>query len=89
MVACGNQGIRRAAFQSDSMQLINAINGKAPPLEIYGITEDIQVLASSFEAIMFLWFPRERNVVADLLVKSALSLYEQEVGEDVLIPPPN
>lgn len=74
---------------SDSLQLITAINSKLPPLEIYGIAEDIQSLALAFDVVVFVWIPREKNVEVDMLAKSTLSLYEQEVVVENLIPPPN
>ena len=60
-----------------------------PPLEIYGVVEDILLMAEDFDVVVFAWISRERNVESDLLAKNALCLYEQEVGEAGLMPPPN
>lgn len=87
--ACRNLGVREAQFESDSRQLINAIISDQPVLEIYGIVEDILRLALEFETIVFVWIPRMRNAEADMYAKQALSLLVREVGEAVLMPPPN
>ena len=101
VIACRDQGMKRVRFESDSIQLIQAINSKEPPPEIYGIVEDIFLIARSFDVSVFVWISRLRNdvadlldllaknAVADLLAKNALSLYEQEVVVDVLNPPLN
>ncbi|XP_009139318.2 uncharacterized protein LOC103863312 [Brassica rapa] len=85
---CSLQSVKEVFFESDSSQLISAVNGGNPPLELYGIVEDIHIIASAFDDVVFGWISRERNVEADLLAKSALSLYEQEVVV-ALMPPPN
>lgn len=89
VTACRDPGLKRVEFMSDSLQLITAINSKLPPLEIYGIAEDIQSLALAFDVVVFVWIPREKNVEVDMLAKSTLSLYEQEVVVENLLPPPN
>lgn len=76
-------------FETDSQQLCSAINNRAPPLEIYGIVEDILLLTSSFDCFAFEWIPRERNREADLLSKAALALLEQNVVVADYMPPPN
>ena len=87
--ACRNLGIREVQFESDSRQLINAITSDQPILEIYGIVEDILRLSLDFETVAFVWIPRLRNAEADMYAKQALSLIVREVGEAVLMPPPN
>ncbi|KAF3503860.1 hypothetical protein F2Q69_00045447 [Brassica cretica] len=47
-------GIRRLKCESDSSQLIKALNSSTEPLEIYGTISDIRIDASSFDAIFFL-----------------------------------
>ncbi|KAH0881977.1 LOW QUALITY PROTEIN: hypothetical protein HID58_058073 [Brassica napus] len=41
-------GVKEALFEPDSSQLISAVNGDNPPLELYGIVEDIHIIASAF-----------------------------------------
>ena len=43
--ACRRSGIKEVRIESDSAQLIKAINNRDPPLEIYGIVEDILLMA--------------------------------------------
>ncbi|XP_048630385.1 uncharacterized protein LOC125603339 [Brassica napus] len=88
VATCSSHGVKEALFESDSSQLISAINGDNPPLELYGIVEDIHIIASAFDDVVFGWISRERNEEADLLAKNALRLYEQEVVV-ALMPPPN
>lgn len=87
VATCSSHGVKEAVFESDSSQLISAVNGDNPPLELYGIVEDIRIIASAFDDDVFGWISRERNEEADLLAKNAL-LYEQEVVV-ALMPPPN
>lgn len=89
VLACRRAGIKEVRLESDSVQIIKAINLREPPLEIYGIVEDIRLMAEDFDVVVFAWISRERNVESDLLAKNALCLYEQEVGEAGLMPPPN
>nr|VDD53092.1 unnamed protein product [Brassica oleracea] len=81
-------GVKEVQFEADSAQLIMAITSKMPPMEIYGIVEDITRLSVDFEFVVFGWIPRLRNVEADCIAKQALSMFEQEVV-GVLLPPPN
>lgn len=81
-------GVKEVQFEADSAQLIMAITSKMPPMEIYGIVEDITRLSVDFEFVVFVWIPRLRNVEADCIAKQALSMFEQEVV-GVLLPPPN
>ena len=89
MMTCCRLGVKDVRFDSDSRLLINAINGKDPLLEIYGVVEDIHILSNAFDVVSFAWLSRERNGEADLLAKNALSLYEQGVVVATLMPPPN
>ena len=58
-------------------------------MELYGILEDILRLSNEFDVVVFGWISRESNGVVDLLAKNTLSLYEQEVAGEELIPPSN
>ncbi|KAF3532358.1 hypothetical protein DY000_02043764 [Brassica cretica] len=88
VATCSSHGVKEAVFESDSSQLISAVNGDNPPLELYGIVEDIRIIASAFNDVVFGWISRKRNEEADLLAQNALRLYEQEVVV-ALMPPPN
>ena len=81
--------LKRVRFESDSAHLIKAINKREPDMELYGILEDILRLSNEFDVVVFGWISRESNGVVDLLAKNTLSLYEQEVAGEELIPPPN
>ncbi|XP_056862473.1 uncharacterized protein LOC130510143 [Raphanus sativus] len=84
---CRAMGLKEVRFESDSAQLIKAINGKRPSLDLYGIVEDILSMAKDFEIAVFIWISRLKNAEADVLAKNALNVFEQEVvGE--FIPPP-
>ncbi|KAF3528424.1 hypothetical protein DY000_02043517 [Brassica cretica] len=62
---------------------------KEPPLELYGIVQDILTMSVSFDYVVFVWISRLRNINADAAAKNTLSLLEQDVVVDELIPPPN
>ncbi|KAL0884927.1 hypothetical protein Bca101_008909 [Brassica carinata] len=87
MDACRSMGLKEVRFESDSAQLIKAINGKEPKLELYCIVEDIHSMAKEFEVVVFVWISRLSNIVADVLAKNALNVLDQEVVGD-LFPPP-
>ncbi|WZZ37663.1 hypothetical protein YC2023_033922 [Brassica napus] len=44
---------------------------------------------NSSRNVVFVWIPQLRNAEADMYAKQALSLIVREVGEAVLMPPPN
>ena len=69
---CKELGIQKIQCESDSSQLIKAINDGNAVAEIYGIVADIIILSMSFVSISFVWIPREKNKVADSLAKQAL-----------------
>ncbi|KAF3526316.1 14.7 kDa ribonuclease H-like protein [Brassica napus] len=89
VATCRHQDIKEVQFESDSTQLIKSINKKSPTLEMYGIVEDIHILASAFDRVAFEWIPRKRNSEADMLAKNVLLLYKQEVVVADLMPPAN
>ena len=60
-------------FESDSSQLIQAVNSINASAELYGIVADIKSTASSFEFILFRWISRVRNNEAYELAKRALA----------------
>ncbi|KAL0670624.1 hypothetical protein Bca4012_033328 [Brassica carinata] len=72
LTKCKEKGVKRVICESDSSQLIKAINSGSWKPEIYGIVADICELASSFDVINFFWIPTERNTIADSLAKQCL-----------------
>ena len=66
-------GLKKLAIVSDSQQLVKALNGGSPPLELHGIIYDISVLSLNFEEISFSFVKRENNFKADALAKAALN----------------
>lgn len=73
VIKCKEIGYTRLCCESDSSQLIQAVNSVSNASELYSIVADIRALASSFEAISFRWIPREFTVVADSLAKRILA----------------
>jgi len=71
---CKELGIWRFRCESDSTQLIKALNSKMEPPELYGIIADIRLDCTTFDSVSFIWIPRLRNVDADRLAKQALNL---------------
>ena len=71
---CKELGIQRVRCESDSSQLINALNSTVEPPEIYGIVADIRIECAAFESFSFDWIPRGRNSDADTLANQALCL---------------
>lgn len=69
---CKLMGVKRLRCESDSAQLIKAINSNAPKPEIYGIVSDILELSCFFDVIVFSWIPRGKNSIADELAKLGL-----------------
>ena len=70
---CIAKGLRAVKCESDSLQLIRALNEETPISEIYGIIADILNLVVAFDYVSFVWIPRSENKAADALAKQALS----------------
>ncbi|KAL0756734.1 hypothetical protein Bca101_094402 [Brassica carinata] len=85
LTKCREIGVKRVICESDSSQLITAINSGARKPEIYGIVADICELASSFDVINFSWIPRERNLIADRLAKQCLLEVEAFYGSHLTL----
>ena len=71
MKTCKELGLRHIRYESDSSQLIKALNSKTELPEIYGIVSDTRIECMEFETFYFVWIPHERNVVAGCLAKQA------------------
>lgn len=71
---CKELGIQQILFESDSAQLIKALNSPVEPQEIYGIIADIRIDCMNFVSASFVWIPRSKNSEADRLAKHALCL---------------
>lgn len=72
LTAATTLGFRSLKVFSDNSTLIRAIQGKAQSKEIIGIVSDIRMISSGFDVIVFSFFPRSDNVLADKLAKQAL-----------------
>uniref|UniRef100_A0A0D3D084 RNase H type-1 domain-containing protein n=1 Tax=Brassica oleracea var. oleracea TaxID=109376 RepID=A0A0D3D084_BRAOL len=79
MTSCRDMGLRKVRCESDSAQLIKAINSGTFHPELYGIISDICSLSCSFDEISFSWISREKNKAADKLAKLC------QVGEDAIM----
>ena len=64
--------LRKVTFESDSLQLVSAIEGSSYFSEIHGILSDIHLLSSYFDEISFRFCHRENLVIEDGLAKQAL-----------------
>lgn len=73
ILQCKRMEISNICCESDSLQLVQAVNSVSPISELYSIVADIHSCLASFDFIFFRWIPRLRNVAADNLAKSALS----------------
>ena len=81
MAKCIELGLDSVCFESDSSQLINAINEVKIPLEVYGVVSDIILLSSRFISVSFYWISRDVNTVADTLAKQCLVVAEAFMAE--------
>lgn len=72
-------GLESVVFESDSVQLVKAINSEYLSKELYCVVADVISLASAFVSVSFEWIPRERNSIADSLAKDALNVSGQQV----------
>ncbi|KAL0708659.1 hypothetical protein Bca4012_075085 [Brassica carinata] len=73
---CKSKEFTSLRCESDSYELIKAINTKEPIAELHGSLSDIHALVSSFIYVSFNWIPRDLNFVADKLAKDAMMLGE-------------
>ena len=67
-----NLQLRNMMFESDSLQLVSAIEGKSSFSDLHGIISDIHLLASYFDVICFRFCHRENLVWEDGLAKQTL-----------------
>ena len=72
ILTCKRMKIKKLRFESDSAQLIKIVNSKSSVPELHGVVSDILACCLAFEFVCFVWIPRERNTIADLLAKNAL-----------------
>ncbi|XP_048634185.1 uncharacterized protein LOC125608233 [Brassica napus] len=79
--------LRKICFESDSSQLISAINSGTCCPELYGVVADILAFSTIFEFVTFAWIARERNIQADRLAKAALNVSVPQVVDGVVIAP--
>lgn len=76
VLKCIELGLVSVCFESDSSQLINAINEEKIPLEVYGVVSDIILLSLSFTSVSFYWTSRAVNAVADKVAKQCMVVAE-------------
>lgn len=81
------EGLTSVVFESDSTQLVKAVNAKACNPELYGVVSDILSFSAIFVSFGCVWIPRERNVQADSLAKFALNVVENSVGDGAFMSP--
>lgn len=75
-------GARRVLLRSDSLLLIEQLNGrwrvKNPTLQV--LHQKVREVARAFDAVSYEHVPRGRNVAADALVNRALDAWVAEHG---------
>ncbi|KAG5391598.1 hypothetical protein IGI04_021561 [Brassica rapa subsp. trilocularis] len=74
VLTCQRRELKKVRIESDSQTLVKALNSGASGAGLYGIVSDILKMAEAFEYVCFVWIPRERNVMADCLAKTALNV---------------
>ncbi|XP_043714624.1 uncharacterized protein LOC122662983 [Telopea speciosissima] len=69
-------GITNLLVESDNKEIISFIEdpNRVPPLDVAVVVEDVRELCSTFVSVSFLFVPRAMNVIADALVRKALSI---------------
>ena len=69
---CIEKEIRQVHCETDSLNLVKALNSGPPATELYGIVTDISCLSLALDFIPFSWIQRGKNRDADALAKQAL-----------------
>ncbi|KAL0681153.1 hypothetical protein Bca4012_048000 [Brassica carinata] len=67
-----SSGFSKVCVFSDCQVLIRALSSKSPPVELYGIARDIDILSSLFESFSLSFISISLNSEADLLAKAAI-----------------
>ncbi|ESQ44499.1 hypothetical protein EUTSA_v10003494mg [Eutrema salsugineum] len=67
-------------IQSDSLQIIQAINSGSPLSELHGVLGDISKSSVNFSSVSFKFIPRTENIVADSLAQQTLSEFVRNTG---------
>ncbi|XP_009126342.1 uncharacterized protein LOC103851250 [Brassica rapa] len=81
LLFCRDRGMDRIHLESDSSQLIKAIQQEEPVIEIHGVLADILHLTKSlFVSFSCSWIPRNLNLVADSLSKEGLCMDEDVIA---------
>lgn len=84
VLTCRNQELREVGFESDSTQLIKCVNSGDGVAEIHTVVSDILTLVEESLSVSFVWIPRDKNVLADSLAKSAMIVVEPLVVEEAV-----
>lgn len=75
-----SSGFSKVCVFSDCQVLVRAVSSKSPPVELYGIVRDIEILSSLFESFSLSFVSRALNSEADLLAKAACCNVESSTG---------
>ena len=67
-----NLQLRKVIFESDSLQLVIAIERKSNLSDLHGILSDIHSLSAFFDSVFFRFNRRENLTFEDGLAKQAL-----------------
>ncbi|KAL0700055.1 hypothetical protein Bca4012_056177 [Brassica carinata] len=85
--SCALEEMENVWFESDSVQLIKAINDRNCLPELYGVISVIISFGALFKSVCFSWIPRERNNLADALAKEALFVGDTLVVDGAVMAP--
>ena len=79
-VKAAELGLREVRFVSDSLMLVNQMNGLYPVknMDLVPIYNDIQKLLTQFEAVAFVHRKREQNIEADAQANEAIDKHFEE-----------
>lgn len=69
---CIEKEIRQVHCETDSLNLVKALNSDPSATELYGIVADISCLSLAFDFISFSWIQRGKNGDDDVLAKQTL-----------------
>ena len=81
MALCSGMTLQTIRVESDSSQLIKALNSGYSVSELHGVLSDILAFVAKFESVIFAWIPRERNSEANSLAKVAVNDVSSRVVE--------
>jgi ribonuclease HI len=84
---CEELGVHKAAFEGDSLNVVNAINSHEECWRSYGnLVEAMQEKLVQHSEWLVNFTRREANLVAHCLAKHALEIHYEEVWKEVCPP---